>query len=389
MKNSIKVLTVIFSILLVFSNVFAGEMLDYTIDTDICKFSDYIDDTNNLPYVRISGGRTEIDTILKKSGLCVSGGNVDITKDMSKFQIITSGDTIRMNGKVENAILFAQTVIINGDIDGTVIVVANNVTITESANINGELLTSSYNLDVSGNIVGNVIGILNYVKVTDTANISGGLRVISNFLELSSEPIVTGKIYCKTSNLIDVPVSLKDNVELVKIEVESEKIPLLQIVFNGLVISGVVLLISSKTNLVKNIYNKVKNNAMRVPLFGAGFIVIIPVIILLVILLTIIQLYTIAVPITVIIIGIFALAAALKSVICSIVICEHMTTGKYAEVFNTNLKKYTLCAIVFISLNLIEYIPVIGSWLEIVITILSLGILINLIYSPKKKNNEA
>ena len=64
----------------------------------------------------------------------------------------------------------------------------------------------------------------------------------------------------------------------------------------------------------------------------------------------------------------------LRIFISGIVIIQGMLATKYASAFDTNLKKFILALITFLSIALMEYIPFVGGYLKYLYVIVTIGL---------------
>ncbi len=374
-------------------NILAGEMFDYSVDTDICRFSDYMDQSNTLPFIRISGGRIEVDTILNKSGIAISTKSINVTQDLSRFQVFISQDKIEINKNIENAILISPVVSIDGDVSETVIVIAETLNLKESSNVSGEILALADSLNSSGKITGNVIAGSSIVEVTETANITGGLRVSTGSAKISENANVTGKLYLKSTSYIEVPERIKDFVQVVKLDpnenVKNEvKIPFISIVVTALVLGLLYILFNRKSNVITKLNDKLSQKISFVLLSGLIAIVAIIPIVLICIMLAIFGLSCVAVPIMIVSIALVILAISVRTFVVGSIICEAMLKTKYNKYFDNNLKKFILLVIVFISLQLFEYIPYIGTYLVYLYVVIAVGCFIALMVNTKSNDSK-
>lgn len=381
MKKGLKLLSIFVVFMMIFSTSFAGEMIDFTVDPDICRFSDYQDSKNNLPYVRVSEGNIAVDTEVEKSGICISNSEISVTENMSKVQILTSPYEIKVNGNIEHAILLSEKIVINGKITGTVLALANTIELGENSSIDGEIILLGSSLKCSGTINGNVIGESLRTSVSNTANIVGGLRLITDNIELDEAAKVTGKVYVKSINDFDIPNDLRDYIQFVKIENNRENdsastLPIMKIVISSMVVALIYVLISNKSNVFKNMNKKLDKKFVILIISGLAFIFLVPLIVLLAILISIAGLAVVGVPVLIITLAVIFLAIAIRIPVVTASICEYMLSTKYAANFNTMLKKFILASIVGITLHLLGYIPVVGSYITYFFVVVAIGIMI-------------
>lgn len=368
------------------NNMLAGQMIDYTVDTDICRFSDHYDETNTLPYVRISDGRIEVDRAVYKSGLAISTKAINVGEDLSRLQVFVSQDRIDINKSVENAILISPNVVIDGEVSQTVIVFSQNLTLKENSNIVGEILAYAQNINLAGKVEGNVIANCYKVDVGDSAVISGGLRLYAGSLNISQNCDITGKVYCKSSNDILVPENHKEHVSIVKSEIKEDKVvvPFFTVVISSLIFGAICILINSKSNLLTKMNDKISSNMGFTLMSGLISIFVILPLILISIFLAIFGLSCVAIPIIIVMAAVMLLAISIRIFIVGNVIVESMIKTKYGSFFDSNLKKFILAVIIFISLQLFEYIPFVGTYILYLYVVISIGSFMTLVIRRKK-----
>ncbi len=390
-KFCIATIIMIITCVSIFSaNVFAGEMFDYSVDSDICRFSDYYDETNTLPFMRISSGRIEIDKATFKSGMAISTKAINVIEDLSKFQVFVSQDRIDINKDIENAILISPTVVIDGTVKETVIVFSGNLTLKENSNVIGEIIASAQNLTCEGKIEGNVIATCGNVEVSASSVISGGLRVYTDSLNISESSNITGKVYCKSANDITVPNIQKDFVNIVKTEIKQNgrkvNIPVFSIVITALIFGAIYILVDSKSKIFTKISEKITSKIAFV--FISGLIAVIASIplILIFILISIFGLLCIGIPLIIVFAGVMLLSISIRIFVFGSIISKCMLKTKYGDLFNSKLKKFILSVIVFISSRLLEYIPAIGTYITYLYVVVSIGMFITLLVKSKESN---
>lgn len=389
MKKIISIVAILLICLTVIPTyTFAGEMVDYSVDQDICRFSDYVDSGNTLPYVRVSGGRIEIDAPVDKAGIAVSTKSIIATEDISRLQLFVSQDRIDIGKNIKNAILFAPTVTINGDVEETVIIFAQNVVLKEGSNVKGEIIIASEKLECEGTITGNVIGASEYAEVLDSADVPGSIRLSVADLKVSEESNISGKIYCKSTNDITVPDNQKDFFKFVKLtqtEVEDKvTIPFLSIAITALIFAAIYTLVNAKTGCLTKLNEKVTKKIGLTLISGLIAIVAIIPLIIICILLSIFGLSCIAIPVLIVSAAMVFLAISIRIFVVGTIVVESMLKTKYGKVFDSNLKKFILLVITFISIRLLEFIPFVGTYINYLYIVITLGAFIAICIKSKE-----
>lgn len=384
MKKSIKIL-VIFSVfaILIGSITYAGNMVDFSAEPDICRFSDYNDSENTLPYVRFSAGRTEVDTNVNKSGICFSNNDINISSIMSKVQLFASSSEIKLTGSVEHSLLFSPKVIINGEVNGTSLVFGANVEIGEEAKVNGDLIVIAGSTTCSAEVKGNLIIVSDIVNVTEKANISGSLRITGSDVNIAENENITGFTYVKYGENLTISNALKELAVIIKDEKASstnavKTLPIFEIIISSLVLGAIYVLIKKKSTMIERLGNKLKGSTIKVIFAGLVGLFAMPIVAVISLIISILGLHVVGVPILIITIAMLIISAILKSFIVSLIISEYMLRTNYAKFFEASLNKFILFVVVNIIFTLASYIPVVGGYIDYLLLIVSFGLFITL-----------
>jgi len=357
-----------------FSGIYAVEdtsILDIKSTNDVYKFSE--DKEIKLPFIRTSLNRMIMDKDLSKSGMSISTKNITATNNLQGIQTLISEDTIRVEGNMQYGVLIAPTVIIEGTIDKTVFVIAKNVTVSEGAVIKEDLLAISTDLDILGSVEGNVLGSAKSLNVS--GNISEDLRFYVDEINLNESSTITGSIYLSSYNDIDLgdryPNAIINTLEKPQ---WYDLIYINEIIISSILFALIYLLVTSKTNVFKNILNKVKSNKVSVPLYGALSIILVPVAFLLFLLLIYIGIIEFAFAFAIIYTAFMIVVGILSTFIVGSIMCEHITS-KYENIKGFFYKfVFTFC--VFLALSLITKLPYVNELFGMLIFLFASGIVL-------------
>lgn len=356
-------------------------ILDMEYTDNVYKFSESGD--INLPFIRVSNGRMEIDKDVNKSGFSFANESLSVVNNLKGIQVLTSSDTVRINGNIEYGVVVAPTVIVEGTIDRSIMIVSENVTISENAVIKEDLLCMSGKIDLLGKIEGSLLGSIGQANIS--GNIVRDLRANISGITLGEKSNIQGNIYLRSYNNIDISAKYPNAIVNIIEKVENT-IDIWGIVRTSLIFALIYLLISNKTNFVKNLLNKVKVYSKSTALFGFACILLFPAIILVIIGLTIFGLGIITIP-ALIMYGTFMLVAfMLSTFITGSVMCEYIS-NKYNNKIKGNWKKLILAFCLIFVLDLLTNLPMIGYTLSVALCILSTGILFTSIFRRIKVEN--
>lgn len=374
MKKIVLCLLIIMFSFVSFSGIYAVEdtsILDIKSTNDVYKFSE--DKEIKLPFIRTSLNRMIMDKDLSKSGMSISTKNITATNNLKGIQTLISEDTIRVEGNMEYGVLIAPTVIIEGTIDKTVVVMAKNITVSEGAVIKEDLLAISTDLDILGSVEGNVLGSAKSLNVS--GNISEDLRFYVDEINLDEASTISGSIYLSSYNDIDLgdryPNAIINTLEKPQ---WYELIYINEIIISSILFALIYLLVASKTSIFKNILNKVKSNKVSVPLYGALSIILVPVAFLLFILLLYIGTIEFAFAFAITYTAFMIVVGILSTFIVGSVMCEHIIS-KYGNIKGFFYKfVFTLC--VFLALSLITKLPYVNELFGMLIFLSASGIVL-------------
>lgn len=385
-----KISLCVIAIMLVFmslSGIYAADNLSVfdTKATDVMyKFSDDADIT--LPYARASQGRIIIDRDVNKSGLSFANENLSVVSNLKGVQTLMSADTIRVEGNLEYGILIAKTVIIEGTVDRSLVIMAENVTIAKDAVIKEDLICSASDLQLYGTIEGNLLGTVGYANIS--GNISKDFRAHVDGIAFNEESKINGNVYISSYNN-DVLTNVKNVYPNATVNIEEEqiqeyKIDIMDILKTAIIFALIYLVLTNSTKLMKDTLNKVKNYKVSTVLLGALSIVIMPLVFLAMIVLAAFGFGVLAVPMAVIYVTFLIVSFMLSTLIVGSVMCEYITT-KYADKIKGNWYKLFCAFFEFLCLGLLSSLPVVGGIIAMSICLLASGIVTTALYRKIKE----
>jgi len=385
-KKMLFVLVALMSFILTLSSVQAADL----VKVNIYEEGYVLSETQglDLPFVNEVVEKTVYDEDVNHSGITYSGNEIEILKHLKGIHLLISNDTVTIKGSVDYPLIIAGNVVIEGEITGDAVIYAPSVYIKESAKINGDLLISSNELEISGSVNGNVIAyVVNELKVTGI--IGQSLRAEAGKVTLSEETI-NGNILLKTNSDTSEIVEKYPNATIEEIVVE-ETNNIQSMIFTGITtvilftILGFVI-VRKDNNIFEKLFNKIKTRISNVVLAGAALLLPAIAIIILLLILSLFGLWMVTVPLLVAYIAIIIVSCMLSVFIVGTVIFEAI---KYNVIKNLEnnlaIKKLGLLFLIYTVLYILTVIPFISSYVNIILCILSSGIVVMSCIKEKKK----
>ncbi len=382
-KLIIAFVMVLFTFVLICNQVFAVEIFDSKTTDGIYKLSE--DESSfDIPFMRLSQQRMEIDKTISQLGLFFSPSSIDVNSSLTGLQMYYSNDTVRINSEISNAIIFcAGNVVVNANVKNTLFVYGNGtVTIGENGNVEGNLICYSPKLEVNGKISGNILGTVNDVTINNVVN--GKLNMNVTQLNFGENAKVNNGININTNNetlTIDESIATS-NIDYIKSDSESFSQYLIRITSNTLtsIIIFLLILIFVKNDRITKLCDRLKGNSvLKNGVLGTvGILVILSFGIIL--LMVLLNLGIAAIVFSVASIIIFAL---LKNIIVGTFLVK-LVEKKYSESkIRPNIILTSIAT--FLLLEILQNIPYIGTVISIIIFVISVGIIISIL--KKQENN--
>lgn len=382
MKKLTLCLLMVMLVLINVSGLYAAEnmaIMDVKSISDVYKFSD--DENITLPFIRSSTGRMIIDKDVNKSGISYSSQNISVEKNLKGVQTLISSDAIRVQGNMEYGMLIAPTVIIDGTVDKSLVIIAQNLTISENAVIKEDIICSATKLELLGNVEGSVLGYITQVNIS--GKINQDFRAYIDEINLAEASAINGSIYLSSYNNINISdrypnatINVLENVKWY------ETINLDKIFISSIVFALVYLLVANKTNVFKGMLDNVQKNSSKILIYGAFSIILVPLVAIIFVLLIVFRLEVVAVPLAVIYGALILIACMLSNFVVGSVMSEYLLK-KYKKI-NGNLYKFAFALTVFIVLSLIVRLPYIGEILVFAFSMITAGVLLTSVFKKKE-----
>lgn len=382
-KLTIAFVMVLFTFILICNHVSAVEIFDSKTTDGIYKLSE--DESSfDIPFMRVSQQRMEIDNNISQLGLFFSPSSIDVNANLTGLQMYYSNDTVRINSEISNAVIFcAGNVVVNANVKNTLFVYSNGtVTIGENGNVEGNLICYSPKLEVNGKISGNILGSVNDVTINNVVN--GKLNMNVTQLNFGENAKVNNGININTNNetlTIDESIATS-NIDYIKSDSESFSQYLIRITSNALtsIIIFLLILIFVKNDRITKLCDRLQGNSvLKNGVLGTvGILVILSFGIIL--LMVLLNLGIAAIVFSVASIIIFAL---LKNIIVGTFLVK-LVEKKYSESkIRPNIILTSIAT--FLLLEILQNIPYIGTVISIIIFVISVGIIISIL--KKQENN--
>lgn len=405
-KKITLILVILATIIVTTSNIFVvraeeveenktdiNKIIDIEEKDGLYKFSEGKD--IYLPFLRISYDKVEIDKEISNLGITYGNKGVDVNSKTQNIQVIASNDTIRVNENMEYALILSRgNVIIDSKIDKTLVVFAGEkVTLTENAEVLGDVICFSNLLEIKGNVLGSVVG--SATNTIISGKIENDLRIATESIDISSSDNIIGNIYIETQNN-EIGIKEKYNNANIKfIEKSSTSSRVIDILISAIKTSLVYTLAYllvfkiSKEKIFNNLLKITSKNLGFSIMSGAILFLAIPLVVLLTFLGMFIGIEEIVIPIMIFYIANILVISLISIFVTGSVVHEYVVDNYFKEV---DLTKRIVCSFfVFLSMILLTNIPKIGIYINMIIMIMAVGIVFAYLFKkeesikPKKK----
>lgn len=375
-KKILSILAIMFVVLVSFTNVQAADgLFQMGAFEDIYKLSEQLDEID-LPFINVFTNAATYDKDVNHSGISVGTTTIDVNEKLEGMQLLVSKDMVTIKGEVENSVIYANNIVIEGKITGDTILLAPTVQILETATIEKDVIIVANNLELQGTVKGNVIATV-AVKANISGTIEKDLRMVALDLSLQEEQI-NGEVYLETDADTSAIIAKYPDATIQPLEEETEStIDWIDIFTKGvitvIVYSAICFFITRKdNNIAEQAYNKFKANTTYGLIIS---IVMLMLLILLPILLVVLAFYgfgIIAWPILIAYLGGILLVLSTASLIVGMTIFEAVKgkVGKY---------KIPVIALIFIVLYALTKITFISTYANMAMLLIALGIVVTMI----------
>lgn len=378
MKKFLTCIFTIMTICMTLTGIYATTgIIDKDYTDNVYKFSENGD--IKLPFFRISSDRMIIDKDVSKSGLSYARNGINVDNNLNGIQVLCSSDTVRITGNMEYGVVMAPTVIIQGTITKSLMIVANSITVDKNATIKEDLLCSTSKLDLLGNVEGNVLGMISEANISGT--ISQDFRAKIDNILLNDGSSIKGNVYIDTYN---TNINVKDKYPNATINIMQKpnqgfNINIWNALKTAVLFGFIYILLSSKTKIISNALIKVKSHMPSTALFGFATMLLLPLIIFVCFILTMLTFGIITVPIMIVYAAFIFVSFILSTFVVGSIMSEYMA-NKYSDRLKGFWYKLTSAICIFFVLCILVSIPEVGYILALALCMLSAGILITTIF---------
>lgn len=346
------------------------------------------DKLSYLPFVRYAADRILIDKEVSGLGTMFSANSIEVNSPMKGLQVLFANDTVRVNSNMEYGIIFAtNNVIIEGTFDKPVIVFAGkNITISENAILNDDLICYSDTLVVEGKIKGSILGAAENVKIK--GSISKDLRLQTTNLEIENDKTIGENVYVETYNK---ELNIKDKYPKANIKyISTEKKAIsynviMNAIITCLLFTLVYVIVNRKTKgkVFDVAIKKTTNNFLFVILSGTIMLIAMPAVIILLIILSLFGLHSLAVPALLVYSFGILVVGLLSSLIVGSLIANYMSKNYFNDKSTSTNTLGTF--FVFVSLYILAKLPYIGVYVTMALVIFAIGIVMTYIFKKETK----
>lgn len=383
----INIFAIMVCIFTLFTNVYAATSI---IDVNIYEEKYMQSENNNIEsiYANTIQKAVVYDQNVNHSGFTYSGSTIDVAPKvhMTGVQLFMSADTLKIAGEVDYVVAYSQNVVISGVVHGDILVYANSVYIKDTAVIEGDILVYAPILEVDGTVKGNLLAkVSNTTKITGTVN--GQVKLITNAISMKDETLL-GKVHVETNaNYTDL-ASKYPNATFKKIQVEDKTLDNVQnIIIDGVAIVLVctlitVLAIFKGKDFMLKLATKVKTNIVSVVLYGSLIPILSIVILPILLILVMCHMGIIAWPMLICYALVLLMAYVLRILIFGIMIASIVVEIKNKKQKDENakvpskVKTIIVTLLLYVLLYALTKIPVITSYANMLMFIISIGIIV-------------
>lgn len=199
-----RILLVIISVLFLFNISVKGEevITSYTNGEEIYTLDDNfnIDIRDNVNVFKEVNG----------SGLYI-GQNIKVDKNINGIGFLLASDIV-INSKLENGLLIARNITLNGTIDRDLFVTTKKIKLTKDSKLNRDLFASADTITIEGSIMRDIFIGANKVIIKEGASIGGNARLGANNITIEDNVNVLGTL--KYNDNANVNIKNKENFKI-------------------------------------------------------------------------------------------------------------------------------------------------------------------------------
>lgn len=370
-----KIIVILMALICFFSlNIVNAESVSNFIDLQsyetIYKLSE--DSDVSLPFVKVFNDKAIFDKSINSSGLSIGAKTIEVNEKISGAQTIITTDSVEIKGTLEYGVILAGNVVISGNVEKDVLVMAESLFITDTASIGGDVVAIAETMEVEGNITGNLIA--SSANMLMNGNVGKDFRVYSDAIDFQNAN-VSGTIYIETNSELNISDRYPNaTINKINTNIKTEEDKNIDIketfihVLTGVIVFTLLNLLMTKIkpNLFKTLTNKFTNNSSYAVLMGVLTLATIPVVSIILIFLSIWGLAVIAIPAMVVYIALIVVIISLAKFITGAVIYELIKNKLKVD---NKLKEIGALLLVYAVVYLVCNMPYI-AWIATMATIL-------------------
>lgn len=316
--------------------------------------------------------------------------NTYISSDLFLYNV-----NVELSDNVDgNVAIYGQNVNITGEIQGDVLVIANSLRISENAMIYGNVFALAPTIDVAG-VVSDIYALSSNFTLESTGRIARNLNIIApnatlngkigrdvnintsnlNFAEETTEAIVGGNFNYWSDTELDIPDGvISGETKYTAVETQRSTKDVIASAFSsivtGLVLSFVIIMLCIwiSPDFKNRLSTMVKNHSIKC--FLIGLLIALAVIVASIFLL--LFTFSLGSTVAVCLLGLLILAYAISGTIFAMGIAK-LITDKLNLTKNTPFVLFSLLAVLIVSL--LKFIPVLGGVINILTSLVGLGML--------------
>ncbi len=380
MRKNITILLIALISFLLIGTVNAESLsnyIDFNAYENVYRLSE--DSNVSMPFVKVFNNKSFFDKDLSNSGLSLSSQTVEINEKLSGVQCIMSADTVDIKGSIEYGFIAASNVIISGNVEKDIFILAESVFITDTANVGNDIVLMSGKIELKGNVKGNFIASSSDILIE--GDVAKDLRVYSEKVDFVS-PTVGGNIYIETNSEVDIsenyPDAIVKKIQTPTITKEEKKVETINSITDTIIAVIMFVLLNMviiwlKPNCFKNLSEKAYKYSTYVIIAGVIGIVTIPIIITLLLVLSMFKLSVVTIPVLIAYVALIIVTISLAKFITGSVIFE-LVKGKLKV--DSKIKSMGVLLAIYSALYILTYIPYIGYYVTMATVLIASGIVI-------------
>ena len=335
---------------------------------------------HNDNFYSFSSQDVTIDESIYGDAFIMTSGNVTINASIYGSLFVMANDvTISDNAEIISSVFsLSKNLTLNGIIDTNLYsIAAQKITLSESSNITCDLYATARDIEINGTISRSIFSDSYKITVSENASILGNLNYTANEEITAPREVVAGDINYKRNDATD----------------EEEKVTIgdtiLSIISYMLLATGLYLIYKLfKLKFIKD-PEFIKNNFVKCIIFGLISLIAIPIICIILVFIGALILSEIiaqlAMTLFTILLVLYIILLML-SVSTAIISLSQMIVNKFKEKITANITLVTILFICLLSIiyKLLLLVPIADSIVSIVLVVIGLGIWINQLLPNKE-----